>query len=402
MTIKDLKVEEIITAQGLPTLQCTLKLANNNIVYSSIPSGFMQHPLATHYAHDNNDRFLGKGMQQTVEYINKKIAPKFIGQPLNALAMDSQLMDLDTTTQKTVIGGNTTLVISQALFKAQAASENIELFELLQSLSGTKEITIPKPITSILQGTDHIQEFLLLGQEKTYTENIEASAVFFHHLQKLLTVKKHSTAIGNYGSFILSTTHHELLQIIEDVLKTLPQYTYQLGLNIAASTMYDTQTKLYNFENKTIVAHDLIKEYKSLITEHPHITYIQDGLASSDQTNWKSLTTLLDTTTIAGDQIFASNAMKIRKGILQGTGNAVVIRPEYIGTVSQTLAAIDACKNNGKTFIIASDQGQTCETFTADLALGTGAQYFKAGGICRGEFTSKYNRLMSLEKKLFT
>jgi len=401
MTIKELKAEEIFNAQGFATLQCTLKLANNNIIKSSIPSGFNPPSLAVRYAYDD-ERLLGKGMQQAADYINNTIAPKFIDKPLNALAMDSELMDLDATPQKTIVGGNVTLVISLALFKAQAASESIELFELLQSLSGTKEIKIPQPIFSIVQGTKHIKEFLLIGQEKTCTENIQAAALFHHHMHKLLQAKQLSTSVSSYGSFAPQLNDQETLQLIEDVLKTLPDYTYQLGLVFNADEMYDAQTRLYNFDNQTIVAHELIQEYQKLITKHPYITYIQDGLASSDHKNWKSLTTTLDQTTIAGDQIFASNAMSIRKGILQGTGNNVIIRPEYVGTVSQALAAIDACRNNDRSFTVASDLGQTCETFCADLALATGATYFKSGGMCRGEFTSKYNRLMNLEQKLFS
>lgn len=402
MNIKKIYAEEIFNAQSAPTLQCTITLSSNQVVRSSIPSGFKQQPFAATYLHDSGDR--KKGMREAADYINTTVAPILIDQPINALAMDSLLMDLDTTQAKSTVGANTTLVVSYAIFKAQAAMESIELFQLLQSISGTQKSSIPRPIFSIFQGrTGQIQqpikEFLLIPQEDSIEKNIEAASLLYHHTRKLLSIKKYSTAVSSFGSFALPLTMSETFHLIKDIFKTLPEYTYNIGLNVSASDLYDAETKTYHWHDQAIIGLELLKLYQTLIKEHPYISYIQDGMAQLDQSGWKTITEELPSHIyLAGDTVFGSNAMQIRKGILQKIANCTIIRPEAIGTVSQTLAAIDACKNNDRNFIIAADTGETDETFCSDLSVGTGAQFFKAGNICRAEFTKKYNRLLTISK----
>ena len=402
MTVKKMYATEIFNAQGLPTLQCTIILANNQTITSSIPSGFPQQSLAASYLYDKDERLLHYGMLQAVDYINNTIAPLFINQPINALAMDSQLMDLDTSLHKSEIGANTTLVVSYALFKAQASSENISLYQLLQSLSGTKEITLPTPIISVIETDNAIHELLLIPQQDTFHHNIDAAAAFYHHAQKILTTKNISTAVGKYGSFVLDNNLTDMLSLTEEILKTLPQYTYQVGITINHTNIYDHATKTYHWNNKNILSTDLINAYETICDNHSFITYIQDGMGQQDLLGWQDLTQRLNHISIAADTIFSSNSMHIRKGILHNIGNHTIIRPEYIGTISQTIAAIDACKKNNRSFIIASDQGQTCDSFCIDLAIGTGASHIKAGGITRAEFTSKYNRAIEIEKSILS
>lgn len=406
MIIKKVHAEEIFTAQAHPTIQCTITLENNQVVQSSIPSGHKQQPYAAQYLYDSENRLQKKGMLEAVDFINSTIAPRLVNQPVNALLMDSMLMDLDTTPTKSEIGANTTLAVSYAIFKAQAAMENIELFQLLQSISGSKQSSIPTPVFSIMQGRtgqiqQKIQEFLLIPQENSCEKNLEAASLFFHHARKILSIKKYSTSVSSYGSFSLPLSMSEIFHLLKEILKTLPEHSYHLGLNVSASDLYDSETNTYHWHDQALISEELIKLYKTIIKEHPQISYIQDGMAQQDLTGWKALTQELpNDVCIAGDSVFGSNSMQIRKGILQNIANATIIRPECIGTVSQTIAAIDACKNNKRNFIIAADGCQTQETFCSDLSVATGAHFFKAGNLCRSEFTAKYNRLLTISRMI--
>lgn len=406
MIIKKIHAEEIFSAQATPTLQCSIILENNQIIQSSIPSGCNRQPFAAEYHYDPEKRLQKKGMLKAANFINNIIAPMLINQPINALQMDSMIMDLDTTQTKSEVGANTTLAVSYTIFKAQAAMENIELFQFLQSISGTKESSMPTPIFSIMQNQTEqsqqkIKEFLLIPLENSYEKNLEAASLFFHHAKKILSLKKHPITTTSYGSFSLQLNMSETFHLIKDIFKTLPENTYRLGLNMSASDFYDIETNTYIWQDQALSSEALINLYKSIIKEHPLVSYIQDGMAQLDLDGWKTLTTeLAKNICIAGDNVFGSNAMQIRKGILQNIANTTVIRPESIGTVSQTLAAIDACKNNKRNFIIASDNCETEETFTSDLSIATGASFFKAGNLCRAEFTAKYNRLLTISRKL--
>lgn len=403
MIIKKVYAEEIFNAQATPTLQCTITLANNQTIQSSIPAGCKQQPFAAQYLYDSENQ---KSMLKAKNYINDTIAPMLVNQPVNALLMDSLLMDLDTTPTKSIIGANTTLVVSYAIFKAQAAMENIELFQLLQSISGTKQSSIPTPVFSIMQGRtgqiqQQIKEFLLIPQENSCEKNLEAASLFYHHTRKILSIKKYPTTVSSYGSFSLPLSMSEIFHLLKEILKTLPEYNYSIGLNVSASDLYDPETNTYQWHDQALISQDLINLYKTIIKEHPLVSYIQDGMAQLDHSGWKMLTQEFSKNLcIAGDSVFGSNGMQIRKGILQNIANATIIRPESIGTVSQTIAAIDACKNNKRNFIIAGDGCETQETFCSDLSIGTGAQFFKAGNLCRAEFTAKYNRLLSISRMI--
>lgn len=400
MIIKKLHASEIINSLGIPTLQCTITLANNQKVCSSIPSGFKQQERAAIYSYD----FFNKGMKQAAEYINTSIAPLFENKSINALAMDSELIDLDTSQKKNTIGANTTLVVSIALFKAQATSEHIQPFELLQSISGTKEIKMPIPITSIILGRtpttqQNILEFLLIPQENTIEKNIESVLLFQHNAKKQLELQNQPITISKYGSFVPNyTSIEENFIFIQDVFKSLPNQSYQIGLNILASDIYDPETKTYQWNDKVITSQQLIEEYEHIIKTYPYVSYIQSGMADNDKEGWKLLTTSLSNNNIAGDTVFCTNPMLIRKGILDNIANIIIIRPEYIGTISQTIAAIDACKKNNRPFIIASDLGETNEDFTTDLAIGTNAKYLKAGAIYSGQYIAKYNRALTIQE----
>lgn len=407
MNITNLYAYEIFDSRGLPTVECCIYLENGKKVTASAPSGASVGKQEALELRDNDHtRFAGKGVLQAVAIINDTIAPKFIGQPINALAMDSILMDLDTHPQKISIGANTSIAVSMALFKAQAAAENIELFQLIQRISGTAKATMPIPMFNMINGGAHannnlaIQEYMIVPSTENYMQSLHAGITFYQHLKKLMHEKHLSTNVGDEGGFAPNLKHDiAALHILMDVIKEIPETTFNMALDVAASQIYDETTHTYKLQQeKSLSSQELIAIYESLCKQYPIIS-IEDGLDENDIIGWQNLTIALGSKIkLVGDDIFVTNPMKIRKGILQKIGNAVLIKPNQIGTVSQTLAAVDVCKNKNLTIVVSHRSGETNDSFIADFAVGIAADFIKAGAPCRGERLSKYNRLLEIER----
>lgn len=409
MNITNLYAYEIFDSRGLPTIECCIHLANGKKVTASAPSGASVGKQEALELRDNDHtRFAGKGVLQAVAIINDTIAPKFIGQPINALAMDSILMDLDTHPQKITIGANTTIAVSMALFKAQAAAENIELFELIQRISGTDQAHVPTPMFNMINGGAHannnlaIQEYMIVSSAKSYTQALHDGVTFYQHLKKLVDAKGLSTNVGDEGGFAPNLKHDiAALHLLMDTMKELPEIKYNIALDVAASQIYDEATKTYHLQQEKNLSNlDLIAIYESLCKEYPIIS-IEDGLDENDTMGWQHLTLALgDKIKLVGDDIFVTSPMKIRKGVLQKIANAILIKPNQIGTVSQTLAAVDVCKNKNLTIVVSHRSGETNDSFIADFAVGIAADFIKAGAPCRGERLSKYNRLLEIDRMI--
>lgn len=408
MIIQKIFAQEIFNAQGLPTIQCTLELQNGQVIKSSIPSGFAQLEHAATYVYDTDNRIIQQRMLKSIDFINTTIVPMLIRQPMNVLAMDSLLMDLQHNFPEQIIGSNATLVISIALFKAQAAAEGIELFQLIQSISGTETIKIPNPLTSLFecrteQVKSEFQEILAMPQlTHSFEQSLHAAILLHHHTKKLLETKQLPTTTGQYGSFIPTNLDNtQLFSMIDEVVATIPHCSYNFGLNINADDLYDAATNTYAWNQQRLTADNLIKEYELLLQQYPQINYIQDPMAQQDSQGWKDITAQMSAkTVVAANAVFACNPRKIRWGILQKISSMVIIKPEYVGTISQTIAAIDACKNHNKLFCIAGDTMGTHDTFISDLAVGTGATFLKAGAPFGSEHMNKYNRLLEIERFL--
>ena len=406
MVIKKIFAEEIFNAQGFPTIQCSMHLENGVTVKSSLPAGFQAPETASMYAYDTNNRIIQERMLTSVNFINQQIAPLLVNQPINALAMDSKLMDLQISHSQENLGSNTTLVVSMTLFKAQAAAEKIELFQLLQSISGTSKINLVKPITSIFEciRTEKFKDFkeilaLPTDDTQSYEKQLHGLILLHHHTQKILELKNISIAHGSYGSFVIyNKKMDEIFAFLKEIEQTLPNYHYEYGINVAADELYDQKTGTYIVHNKALIHSSLIEEYQNLIQEYPSITMLYDPIADKDIVGWQEITQKLNTTELVADHIFGSNPLKIRWGIMKKIGDIVAIKSEYINTISQTLAAIDACKNNKKLFMICADRFGTADNFAADLAAATGATYLKAGAPFGVEHIAQYNRLLEIER----
>ncbi len=417
MQIINLYAYEIFDSRGWPTIECCIQLANGQKVYASTPSGTsVGSAEALELRDENAQRFLGKGVLRAIEFINQTIAPKLIYQDINALAMDSILMDLDHHPQKTTIGANTTLAVSMALFKAQAAAENLELYQLIQRVSGTTQAKIPTPMFNVINGGAHannnlhVQEYMIIPQAddldatKNYPTQLEAGIVFYQTLKKQLHQSGQSTNVGDEGGFAPNFQSDTApLELLTDIAQVLPNFSYKFALDVAASELYDQSTQTYDLlVEKNVSAEKLTTIYQNWCQKFK-IMSIEDGMAENDLAGWKHITTELGhAIQLVGDDIFVTSPMKIRKGVLQKTGNAVLIKPNQIGTVSQTIAAIDACKNYHFNIVISHRSGETNDTFIADLAVGTAAQFIKAGAPARGERIAKYNRLLEINRILYT
>ncbi len=408
MIIKKLFALEIFNAQGFPTIQCTICLENGEIVKSSIPAGFVAPTSASGYAYDIDNRIIQERMHSSIDFINERIAPLLQQQPINALAMDSQLMDLQIThNDQKLLGSNTTLVVSMTLFKAQAKAEKIELFQLLQSISGTRKVTQVKPLSSLFecsnsQNFKNFKEILVIPSDtKNYQEQLHSLILLHHHTQKILELNNIALMHGPYGSYLLHDKKtDDIFNLLQEIEKTLPQENYEYGINVDADEIYESKTNTYIFNNKALIYNSLIEEYQKFMQQYPKLKMLYDPIAEKDVAGWQEITKTLAYASLIADHIFGSNPLRIRWGIMKKIGNIVAIKTEYINTISQTLAAIDACKNNKKEFMIVADRFGTHDTFAADLAIATGAKYLKAGATFGAEHISKYNRLLEIEQIL--
>ncbi len=410
MKITNLYAYEIFNSRGLPAIECCIHLENGQKVTTSVPSGAsVGSAEALELCDGDINRFHGKGMLQAIAYINNTIAPLCMNQPINALAMDSVLMDLDTHPQKITVGANTTLAVSMALFKAQAAAEGLQLYQILQRASGTPMVKMPIPMFNVINGGAHannnldVQEYMIIPQTENYSDALHAGVTFYQTLKKMLADDGYTTNVGDEGGFAPDLTSDKAgLQLLKQTAESITQYQYRFALDVAASEIYDTTTSLYHLmDQKNLTAADLITMYQNWCNEFS-IESIEDGMAENDIAGWQMMTQSLGgTTQLVGDDIFVTSPMKIRKGVLQKTANAVLIKPNQIGTVSQTLAAIDVCKKNKLKIVISHRSGETNDTFICDLAVGTASDYIKAGAPARGERIAKYNRLLEIYRMLY-
>ncbi|MGZ6251050.1 MAG: phosphopyruvate hydratase [Candidatus Chromulinivorax sp.] len=410
MKINNIHAYEIFDSRGLPTIECCIELENGRKVYASAPAGASVGKQEALELRDGDiNRLMGKGVLNAIAFINHTIAPKFLYQEINALAMDSILMELDAHPQKMTIGANTTVAVSMALFKAQAAAENLELYQIIQRFSGTSMVKMPTPMFNVINGGAHannnlhIQEYMIIPQADDYVEQLHAGVIFYQTLKKYLNEHDHLTNIGDEGGFAPNfESDQEPFDLLQTIAHKIPQSTYHFALDVAASELYNSQTKSYDLlAEKNLSAEQLIKIYAEWCNTYP-LTSIEDGMDEQDIQGWQELTKILgDKVQLVGDDLFTTNPMQIRKGILRKMGNAALIKPNQIGTVSQTLAAIDACKNNGLKVVISHRSGETNDTFICDLAVGTAAHYIKAGAPARGERIAKYNRLLDIHRMLY-
>lgn len=411
--VSDLKAREILDSRGYPTLEVELTLDNTFNAFASVPSGASTGQCEAWELRDNDlARFAGKGVLQAIKNTaavfqslkNKKFASQ------NAL--DSFLCVLDGTDNKKQLGANTLLGISMAFAKACAKKNQLRLFEHLALVYGESNPSVlPLPFINVLNGGVHasnnlaIQEFMLVPHGATsFKEALRMGCEVFYALKDLLKTKNLATGVGDEGGFAPSLSSHQ--QAIEFILAAIekagfvPQKEVSLALDVAANEIYQHDHYHLNTEHETLDSEAMIDYLSYLVEQYPIIS-IEDGLSETDTKGWQHLTKRLGhLIQLVGDDVFVTNPKRLQSGIENHMANAILIKPNQIGTITETFEAIRLAKKNGYKTMISHRSGETEDTFIADLAVATSAKQIKTGSVCRSERLAKYNQLLRIEEYL--
>lgn len=404
--IKNIKGREILDSRGNPTVEVDVTLESGIVATASVPSGASTGINEALELRDNNkDRYMGKGVLKAVSNVNEIIKPKLVGMDvLNQRLIDETLLKLDGTENKSKLGANAMLGVSLACLKAAAKYSNKELYEYIG-----KGTIIPRPMMNILNGGAHadngldFQEFMIIPMTKDFRTNLRMGSEIFHHLKKILTQSGFSTGVGDEGGFAPNiNSTEEALNLIIDAIKAanyIPGKDVYLGLDVAASEFYN-DTK-YSFEGKAKTSEELIEYYEYLCEKYPIIS-IEDGMAEDDYHGWRLLTEKLGKKIqLVGDDLFVTNKKLFQKGIDQKLGNAILLKLNQIGTVTETIETILLAKKARYNTIISHRSGETEDTYIADFAVGLNLGQIKTGSLCRSERTAKYNRLLRIFEKIY-
>ncbi|MEW6387726.1 MAG: phosphopyruvate hydratase [Thermodesulfobacteriota bacterium] len=403
---------EILDSRGFPTVMAEVRLDNGVKGQAAVPSGASTGENEALELRDGGTRFLGKGVQQALKNIRETITPAILGKdPVEQELIDRLMCDLDGTASKSRLGANAILAVSMAVARAGAALVGLPLYRYL---GGVAACSLPMPMMNIINGGAHatnnldFQEFMILPVGgPTFAEALRIAAEVFQNLKKVLVSRGLAAGVGDEGGFAPNLASHEeaLDLILEAVAKSgyRPGEDVALALDCAASEFYDSGEKTYIFKKSDQSRHSaaaLTDYYGSLISRYP-IVSIEDGLAEGDWDGWVHLTKALgNKMQLVGDDIFVTNIQFLQKGIDLGAANAILIKLNQIGTVSETLAAIHLARRHGYRAVISHRSGETEDTFIADLAVATGVGQIKTGSMSRSERIAKYNRLLVIEEEL--
>lgn len=414
MKIHDIIAREILDSRGMPTVSADVILENGVIGSASVPSGASTGANEALELRDGDPaRYFGKGVLKAVYNVNEIIAPELIGKSvLDQSLIDRIMIDLDGTDNKSRLGANAILAVSLAVARAAARSMDLPLYRYL---GGTNANILPVPMMNIMNGGSHsdspiaFQEFMIrpVGAS-TFKDALRMGAEVFHSLKKVLRDNGLSTAVGDEGGFapVLNGTEHALDLIMKAIIKAgyEPGADITLALDCASSEFYKDKKydyKIFEGENSKVLDMDQQIAYlKSLIEKYP-IDSIEDGMSEDDWLGWELLTAELgDKCQLVGDDLFVTNIEYLSKGIERGAANAILIKLNQIGTLTETLAAISLAQRNGYKAIVSHRSGETEDTFIADLAVATNCGQIKTGSLSRSERIAKYNRLLKIEEEI--
>lgn len=413
-TIQQIYAREVLDSRGIPTIECSLWLDDGRSVITTVPSGTSTGKYEAIEIRDNDsNRMVGKGVLKAVENINNLIGPQLVGHdPTNQTEADQKMVNLDGTKEKSKLGANAILAVSQAILKAGALSSNLPLYKYIQQkYQLTEGMAIPTCIFSMVEGGKHgaenldIQEFEIIpASHIDYPNALNMAVTIYHKIKEVLIMKGaiHSTGLnGGFTPNLFNNT--DAFEIIIESIKATP-YTFAqdvfLGADMSASSFFESGK--YNLKDKSqaYTAKDLAKYYKSL-KELYHVFYIEDPFQEDDTNSWKELTSDIGSTSmIVGDSLIVTSLEKVGQAIKDKTCNSVLVKPNQTGTVSETIQVIKLAKESGWQVIVSHRSGGTIDDFIADLAVGTGSQYVKFGPPNRGERIAKYNRLSAIYDEL--
>ncbi len=411
LTIKDIHALEVIDSRGNPTIQASVILSDNTKASAIVPSGASTGKREALELRDNDKtRFLGKGVLRACENVNSVIKHHLIGlEAINQAFVDERLRALDGTPNYANLGANAVLGVSMALARASAKALNLPLYRYL---GGANALTLPVPMLNIINGGTHannsidFQEYMImpLGFE-SFKEALRASAEVYHTLKKLLDGKNQLTSVGDEGGFAPNFNNN--VEPLEVISQAIEKAGYKLGeeivlaLDVASSELVDENFNYHlKGENKILDSHELVAYYKDLVAKYP-IVSIEDGLSEDDWEGWAFLSKELGRQIqLVGDDLFVTNANLLQKGIEKNIANAILIKPNQIGTISETLETIRLAKHHAYQCVMSHRSGESEDSFIADFAVALNTGEIKTGSTARSERIAKYNRLLEIEHEL--
>lgn len=402
--IKDVYAREVLDSRGNPTVEVEVTLECGIMAMASVPSGASTGKREAIELRDgDNNRYHGKGVLKAVSNVNEVIRPLLIGKDcLNQREIDSIMIEADGTYNKSNLGANAILGVSLANLKAAAMAKNVELYEYLGS-----EYSMPRCMMNILNGGAHasnkldFQEFMIVPSTSEYRENLRMGAEVFNTLKSVLKDRGLLCGVGDEGGFAPDIDN--AIDALELIKEAITKSGYELGkdiyiaLDVAASEFYEDG--VYKLEGKDYNREELVDYYKELVSKY-HIISIEDGMAEDDYDGWKLLTKELSDIQLVGDDLFVTNKDLLKDGIDMGIANAILLKLNQIGTVSETIDTINLARENNYKTIVSHRSGETEDSYISDFAVGLNLGQIKTGSLSRGERTAKYNRLLRIEEKI--
>lgn len=408
--INDIYAREILDSRGNPTVEVDVYLEDGSFGRAAVPSGASTGAFEAVELRDGEEnRYVGKGVLKAVDNVNTIIAPELIGMSaFDQVAIDQIMIDLDGTDNKGKLGANAILGVSLAVAKAAADSLGMPLYRYIGGVNGK---SLPAPMMNILNGGEHadnnvdIQEFMVMPLgANSFAEALRMGTEIFHNLKKVLKGRGYNTAVGDEGGFApnLASNEEALDVIVEAIHKAgyKPGEEVFLAIDVAATELY--KDGVYNFAGQglTRTAEEMVKFYEELVKKYPIIS-IEDGLAEEDWAGWQLLTkTIGEKVQIVGDDLFVTNTERLAKGIENNIANSILIKVNQIGTLTETLDAIEMAKEAGYTAVISHRSGETEDVTIADIAVATNAGQIKTGAPSRTDRVAKYNQLLRIEEEL--
>lgn len=411
--IEDISARQILDSRGNPTVEVDVILENGIMGRAAVPSGASTGEFeAVELRDGDKDYFLGKSVLNAVKNVNEEITNEIIGYPVTLQTeIDQALLNLDGTSNKSNLGANALLGVSMAVAKAAAQETGLPLWRYL---GGVNAKVLPLPMMNIINGGSHAdnnvdpQEFMIMpAGAKNYSEAVQMGAEIFHNLKKVLSSKNYNTSVGDEGGFAPNLKSNE--EAVEVILTAIEKAGYTPGdevliaLDPASSEFYNTEKKVYEFkwsDGSVRDADEMVEYWANWVEKYP-IVSIEDGMYEDDWNGWKTLTDAIgDKVQLVGDDLFVTNTERLARGINEGIANSILIKVNQIGTLTETLDAIEMAHKNGYTAVISHRSGETEDTTIADLAVATNSGQIKTGSMSRTDRIAKYNQLLRIEEEL--
>ncbi len=407
--IEDVAAIEVMDSRGNPTVKATVTLSDGTVESAIVPSGASTGKREALELRDGDDRYMGKGVLKAVSHVNNEIADALMGHsPFNQAVVDAAMKELDGTDNYSNLGANAVVGVSMAVARAAATSLKMPLYRYL---GGANAMVMPVPMLNIINGGSHadnsvdFQEYMIMpvGFED-FAESLRASAEVYHNLKKILKDANHNTALGDEGGFAPDLSSNE--EPIQVIMQAIEKAGYKAGeqiaiaLDVAASELVVDGGYRLDSENRTLTSEELVNYYADLCSKYP-IVSIEDGLSEDDWDGWKVLTDKIgDKVQLVGDDLFVTNASILAEGIAKDTANSILIKPNQIGSVSETMQTVRLAQRNGYTCVMSHRSGESEDAFIADFAVALNCGEIKTGSTARGERTAKYNRLLEIENEI--